>query len=314
MIRYFIMRSPAKSNVSNVSTQRNQTSREPEPLPKPRHEYEEMRKLVVSKKSVDEIADEDLPHFVQYMLEYKGECLCNEEYIRAKDAAAIIDACKTEYTARRNKANSGNVQVCDANNAEKQRRDVQERLKKFDESTLVKLHDLQQRQKEEMEAFETKWREEMPEKYRRVPKNLIELRETARSLAFSGQYDEAALRKNEADALEAMEQKEAQIRLDRDYKVAKRRLLAQYKSEIDNFYEIRALKRDLYQTEFNNINHTEKNRGLVLKSKSQSNRSSALNSSYDGLTSSMRNTAPRKPVGRVEKKLPALRPPNESRK
>ena len=277
---------------------------------KSQEEYEAMRKSVMQKKSIDSISDEDLPNFVAYMNQYKMDCLDKEDYLAAKDAAAILDACKAENTSRQKKTETEKESENGPDTIGKKKAAIEEKIQKFDAETEEKTKALQENQNKELEEFETKWREEMPEKYRRVPKKLVELRETARTLGLAGHYDEAAARKAEADQLEIEEHKEAQNRLRHDYRVAKNKLLQKHQLELNKFNESRQEKRELYVAEVRNLEDTEKNRENVLKSKPFSNKK-GVRDSQEGHSHFMNRSLPRKSHPMMENKLPPLKPPND---
>ena len=273
-------------------------------------EYEAMRKSVMQKKSIDSISDEDLPNFIAYMNQYKMDCLDKEDYLAAKDAAAILDACKAENTSRKKKIETEKESESGPDTIGKKKAAIEEKIQKFDAETEEKTKTMQENQNKELEEFETKWREEMPEKYRRVPKKLVELRETARTLGLAGHYDEAAARKAEADQLEIEEHKEAQNRLRHDYRVAKNKLLQKHQLELTKFNESRQEKRELYLAEVRNLEDTEKNRVNVLKSKPFSTKK-GVRDSQDGHSTVLSRSLPRKSHPMMETKLPPLKPPND---
>ena len=275
-------------------------------------EYESMRKTVMQKKSIESITDEDLPYFVAYMNQYKLDLLDKEDYLGAKDAAAILDACKAENGARQKKTQDAGQAQKETNSIEKKKKEIDEKIEKFDQETATKQAVIQTNQNKEMEEFEKKWREEMPDKYRRVSKQLVELRETAKTLAMAGHYDEAAARKTEADQLEVEEHKEAQNQLRHDYRIAKSKLLNKQQGELKKFNESRLEKRDLFVADIRALEENEKNREFVLKSKPFSNKRSALrdsqNESHQAVLS---RSLPRKNRQIKENKLPPLKPPND---
>ncbi|EAX85937.1 hypothetical protein TVAG_148500 [Trichomonas vaginalis G3] len=281
--------------------------------PKSDADYEAMRTTVMQKKSIESISNDDLPYFVNYMTKYKMYCLDKEDYIGAKDAAAILEACKQEDQTRQTNTQKEQQNESTQNSLNEKKQKLEEKLKKFDEDTNSKQQAMQERQTKEIEEFEKKWREEMPDKYRRMPKQLIELRETARTLALAGHYDEAQQRKVEADNLEQEEAKNAQNRLNHDYRVAKNKLLTQHKLEVTKFNDSRAEKRDVIAAEIHVLEDNEKNREIVLRAKPANTRRS-VNGGNESGSVSMSRSLPRKSQWKQENKLPPLRPPNESTK
>jgi len=150
----------------------------------------------------------------------------------------------------------------------------------------------------------------MPEKYRKISKKLIELRETARTLALAGHFDDAQLRKIEADALEAEEIKEAQSKLNKDYRIAKNKLLTKNRMEIGKFHESRTLKRDLLISQLHLLEESGKNRVNVLKSKPTQKKRVGKEATSDSFLITTRGIVSRKAVTHDDKKLPPLLPPN----
>lgn len=297
-----------------ISRMASEAPKQEQSQPKSDSEYEAMRTTVMQKKSIESISNEDLPNFVAYMTKYKMDCLDKEDYIGAKDAAAILDACKQEDQNRQSNTQKEQQNESTQNSLNEKKQKLEEKLKKFDEDTNTKQQKMQQKQTEELEKFEKKWREEMPDKYRRMPKQLIELRETARTLALAGHYDEAQQRKVEADNLEAEEAKSAQSRLNHDYRVAKNKLLTQHKLEVTKFNDSRAEKRDVIAAEIHVLEDNEKNREIVLRAKPSNTRRSVSGNNTDSGAVTMSRSLPRKSQWKQENKLPPLRPPNEATK
>jgi len=186
---------------------------------------------------------------------------------------------------------------------------LDERFKEFDLETQKKLALMHERHKREMEEFEKEWRDVVPEKYRRAPKKLLELRDTAKALAKAGQFDEAQTIKLEADALEQEEQKEAQARLNKDYRIAKNMVMTKNKYEVQQYSERRRQKRELLEVHMNQLQESSKNRSVVLKSKPAPSRAI----SRDVTNEKFVITSPvssKKGIPKGNLKLPPLQPPN----
>ncbi|KAH0793613.1 hypothetical protein GPJ56_002446 [Histomonas meleagridis] len=150
----------------------------------------------------------------------------------------------------------------------------------------------------------------MPDKYRRPSRKLIELRQTAHNLALCGNFDEAQERKVEAENLEIKETEEAQKRLNKEYSIAKNKLIRKQAEEVRAFQENAQQQRDILISKKHVAEQASNNRKNVLNLKpSQKSR----------LTSSLRSSgSPTRPIvtrrshnRNIEKKLPPLRPPKE---
>lgn len=151
----------------------------------------------------------------------------------------------------------------------------------------------------------------MPDKYRRPSKGLIEMRQTYKNLAYAGKFEEAQARKEEADALETKEQANAKVKLDNDYKEAKKKLLAKQAEEIANIEESSKLQRDLLLSKKRETKYALDNRKQVLGVKS-TQKTRGSKSGADLTTSRAPTTvAPtRKNSTAIERRLPPIEPPN----
>ena len=67
---------------------------------KTEEEYDTMRKIAIQKRSLDHIPNGDFSNFVSFLVDYKKRALDSEEYMEAKDATSLFEACKIEYSIR----------------------------------------------------------------------------------------------------------------------------------------------------------------------------------------------------------------------
>ncbi|KAH0793987.1 hypothetical protein GPJ56_002199 [Histomonas meleagridis] len=159
-----------------------------------------------------------------------------------------------------------------------------------------------------MEAFETEWKEDMPDKYRRPSQRLIELRKSAHNLALCGEFNEAQDLKNEAENLERKETEEAQRRLNKEYTIAKNRLIRKQKEEIRIFQENAEQQRIVLLSKRQIAEQASNNRKNVLNSKpSPKSRNSPQSK---GSPTRLLGTR-RSPSRSADRKLPPLIPPKE---
>lgn len=187
---------------------------------------------------------------------------------------------------------------------------LEKEIANYDEQTKTKVSELQKRQAETLESFETEWREHIPEQYRRPSKRLLELCTSAHELGAAGHYEEAQLRHDEALELEAIERQDAQRRLNRDYRIAKSRLISQYKQELDKLNESRRLKKELLIAQKQRLEANEQKRETVLRAKFRGNAThkTVLRQSQ-GSTNTSRS-GKNKNFSPADVKLPPLTPPN----
>ncbi|KAK8900258.1 hypothetical protein M9Y10_002581 [Tritrichomonas musculus] len=148
------------------------------------------------------------------------------------------------------------------NNDEKKRlSDFEEKWKNkfenFDQGTDQKIKELEEKQSSQLEEFEKIWSTEKPQKYRKASSQLLQLKKIERTLALSGQFDQARTIHSEAEKLAAKEQKELQTILIRDYRSAKENFLSKQRQEkqklIDSRQETRSTMEIQKNAEYNKL-------------------------------------------------------------
>ena len=270
-------------------------------------DLERLRKQVLERRSVSFVPTEKLLPLHDYCRGLKAEYMEAEQYLDARDATEVMEACKTELGAR-------DVQTAREEREKnpkdhETRRSLQEwdqKISQHDEKTRKKLESLEKKHSQEMEAFEKEWREVMPDRYRRPSKLLMTTREAAHTLAYAGKFEEAEVRKNEAIALEQRELEEAQKRLNTDYSVAKAKLQEKQRAEVAQMEKTASEQRELLCSKRKGVEQAHQNRLMVLKTMPIPQKQKV---GTQGLQS--REPGVRRSQKRTDERLPPLQPPNQ---
>jgi hypothetical protein len=135
----------------------------------------------------------------------------------------------------------------------------------FDCETEKKGQKLASDQRLELEGFETLWREQMPNRYRKPSANLLQIKQIERAMAISGQYDRARAMHAEAEKLAAREAEELQANLIRDYRIAKEQLMRTQRAERDKLESDRGRLRTVLDADKKSEETKRKNRRNVIE-------------------------------------------------
>lgn len=191
---------------------------------------------------------------------------------------------------------------------------ITKELNNFDKETSLKMNELHKKHSEQLEKFETDWREVMPEKYRKPSQKYVELKQSALDLAYAGQYEEAETRKQECEALKVKEYQEAKWRMDREYRQSRNKLMKQFKYETEHLNDQRKLQKDLLISQRNQLEAAIQKRDIVLRTKPSVPVRKSQNATHEGVTSTIRKTKERKSFTSSDVKLPPLTPPNAEKR
>ena len=156
----------------------------------------------------------------------------------------------------------------------------------------------------------------MPEKYRRPSKKLVELRQSAHTLARANKFEEANALKVEADNLAMKEHTDAKKRLDADYEVAKKKLLKKHHDELAQLQETSKEQRELIISKKEGTEKTLQRRKIVLDSKPGQKKSRAVSKIqnqplYQTTNSNQPRGVKTRSAFTGDQKLPPLDPPNQ---
>jgi hypothetical protein len=203
-------------------------------------DMEALHRQVLDRRSLSFATDDQLPRYSTYLRALKASLLDSEDYLEARSVQDLITRCNSEQRSRANQAATA-IATEQAGRiiAEKQQAidQLQQQIDEHDNTTASRLAEIEDQHREALAALEQKWTTDMPDRYRRPSKDLIQTRLTYQSLATSGHFEEAAARKAEAASMANREQKAAQRRLNADYRSARAELLGRQEVAIRQFIE-----------------------------------------------------------------------------
>lgn len=217
-----------------------------------------------------DISLNDLKKLSAHMKEYQQDRALNEDYVHAREAAQISELIRKELQERNQNDKSHLISANTPANEtyltdfEKQ---WNEKYQIFDNETEKRRNALLNSQKEEMDAFEKKWSEEMPRRYRKPSNQLLELKQTERNFALSGNFDEAERLHADVENLAKQEAEIIQKRIIRDYQKAKLRLSQRLQEELEKYDSSRQTSRKLIDIEKQKAYEREQRRDNVIKEK-----------------------------------------------
>jgi hypothetical protein len=205
----------------------------------------------------------DLLRLLAHLREYSQDQGLQEKYeeaLRARDLADKVRATIQSRTPSRAGAFdhlTSSSEDFEANWAEQ--------FSAFDEKMSKKRYALKLRHQEQMAEFEREWSEAMPRKYRKPSQNLLQLKAMERSLAISGQYNQAKLIHAEADVVATHEAEGLQANLIRDYRLSKERQIRRQRWDEEKLeHDIEQLRINL-ETKKQRESDQRANRDLVVE-------------------------------------------------
>jgi hypothetical protein len=272
-------------------------------------EMEQLRSQVLERRTFAFVEDSKLQGLYDYLRTLKARHMEAERYLDARDANELLEYCRGEIQYRTNQTSTIPIDSDPSNSMNAQAlNECNEKIEKHDEQTALKRSQLEEKQAKELETFETEWCDNMPERYRRPSKRLIDMRQVCRSLAYAGKFEEAATQKAETDSLARREQAEAQQRLDEDYRNAKRKLLNKHAEEIAQLTETAKLHRELLLSKQIALQTGLAHRILVLTAKppTKVRAQPGIIAGPSAKSSGVR----RAPKFGADQRLPPLQPPN----
>jgi hypothetical protein len=269
-------------------------------------EMDQLRLHALERHSFAFIGDRALQRLFDYLNHLKIQHLEAERYLAAGDASELMEQCRAEIHSRtgispRTYPPRDPTHTATGQQLSKYDRRIQDHEDRLRE----KLANLAVKHQQELDAFETEWREVIPERYRRPSKVLMDMRHFAHNLAVGSRFEDAQARKEEADNQAEKELQAAQERLNNDYARAKKRLLATQREEVNQVQETALQQRELLFTLRTATEQAFSNRMLVLDTKPTVWTKGGPPPQASTKSSGVRNS----PKRTAEFRLPPLQPP-----
>ena len=271
--------------------------------------YQDLRQKLFDNPNLTKVRTRDLNGMSSHLREYSAWSALRRDYDEAKRSNTLLDDVRTEIARR----TISHPEADDDDDAFQSRLDrqmckLEKQVVEFNDNTSHRREQMLARHQDELDKFETIWREEMPRKYRKLSPRLLTLLSSEKMCVRTGDYDKAKSYKIEADRLMKIEMAQAQAQLNSDYKKAKEKLLAKHQEEIDRMEQIRSDQKVLlvskHRQELKNI----ANRHNVLNIKGSARGREDAPKPVGGLTRLMQSGGLD-----YETLLPPLIPPNDER-
>jgi hypothetical protein len=217
-----------------------------------------------------DIPTEQLERLLVHLREYSVDQTINRNYEIARDANLLYDEVRSQLQTRKNpESPCSDTEISFEALERKQSDHFEHQLREFDARWDLKKEQLSQKQETEIAAFEQKWREEIPNRYRKQSIKLSQLLEIEKHLGIIAEFDEAVVVRNEANALEQEEAELAQEQLVKDYSLARQKLDAGQAQEAQAFEQNREHNRAVLVAKQKVAMDFLANRALVLEVKQQ---------------------------------------------
>lgn len=188
-----------------------------------------------------------LNRFMNHLREYSAFCASERAYDEAANCNVLYEKIKDEIQMR----NLNKRASIDENEqfeleetqfsefVQNKFHDFENELAVFDQTTVLKRNEMEDKLTSQITEFEAVWADKMPRRYRKPSSKLLDLLEMERKFSLTGRFVEAKRIKTEAERLQSQEMSQAQQRLVHDYQIAKKKLLADQNKERDLFEETR---------------------------------------------------------------------------
>ena len=225
-------------------------------------ELSNLREQLLIDSDFNNISTMTLNQLKGHLKEYSSYCALTRKYLDAKQSDQLYEKIQIEIQHRGIKKMDNSQKIENYNRKKDEEIDKQaKKLNDFDNETILKREQIQQKQKRDFEEFENFWKTEMPEKYRKASQNLLNLMTMEKKCAKIGEYDKAENLRKQVDYLIRIETQKAQLQLNSDYHEAKKTIIDQQKKELEIFEESRKHLKTLilskHESELNNINKRE---------------------------------------------------------
>ena len=296
-------------NSSSPSRNRSSTAYS---SPKSKISYLKDPEMISLREALDDgqdIVEEDtdtLEKLYVHLREYEAEQVAKEDYEHAQRARERALSVKEELIARQRQlraASAPGTAICSSRERceDKWKREAE----RFDKETEEKRARLLEIHKQNVTRLNYRWENEMPQRYRKPSFRLLQLKETERALARSGDYARATNMHEEAEMLTKSEQVAAQKKLISDYKAALQHIYAKQALELSNFEAARADARRALEAKCASEMSAASNRdNVVMQKRAALTRGSARPGNYARVVVPVQKRASMK-----QTLLPPLKPP-----
>jgi hypothetical protein len=229
-----------------------------------------MLSAVLTSPDFSPYTTDQLSAFHIYLRQYSIQKGLEQRYDDAQRAHFLSDAVLSEINRRAPIAPSGPdlVNLADQERIEfesKWNRQIQD----CDEKCQARRAQLDERQADERRRFEVMWMEEMPRKYRKPSPQLLQLRKIEKSLAVSGDFEQAKKIHADAEALARIEMENAQSMLIRDYEIAHHKMMQKQQQENELFEATRKEEKAVLLAQYDSEKVAIEHRDLVVQVRTQ---------------------------------------------
>ena len=195
----------------------------------------EIREQLFEKGNIEDFSNEELQKELIHLREYYISLSSERNYSDAKKSTLLYQAIKDELAYR--DASSSEIptdpeetyQDVKMKNDEKHQKELDD----FDAIADQRIQELDHKQTRAREKFEEDWHDKYPQKYQKPSSKLLGLYEIERRLGMTGDFDQAAIVKQQALELQEQEMEIAQSKLLYDYEKHKRNFDLSQKEEKD---------------------------------------------------------------------------------
>ena len=186
-----------------------------------------------------EIEDETLKSMPLYLSQYSQYCAREYKLDDAQKAKEMIPKVMGEINERK-----ANQRTQELQNHQKQNQiDYDQCLSMFDSDTEKGKNALLQKQKEELEKFDSYWENQMPQRYQKSSTHTLQLKFIRKQLILAKQYEQAKQKAKEIELSERRDMEIAQKQLDTDYLRYRKQLINKHKRDLEVYNEGRKSQR-----------------------------------------------------------------------
>lgn len=207
-------------------------------------EMEDLREEYWGKDDFSGVEDSDREPFMTYLRKYAKQQGEQKNYKDAKIARKMIL-----------KLQEGGPRSVSKNENESEISEFEEKKKSLDEACLKRYQDsndksdklsqnLEERQKKELEQFETSWAEKIPVRYRKVSTRILNFQKIEENLTLLQEFEDAEQVHSMVDNMAKNLLDEKQAAIIRDYQLAKVALFNQHEREKETREDERQKKLD----------------------------------------------------------------------
>lgn len=212
------------------------------------NEMMNLRQQLKNHYSVEGIPDSQLAQLFQFLRDHSYACALRKDYDEAKESMNLSNKVKLDFQARTPRLNTSRQQNSDVFTGFEEK--WNERFEIFNQEQMSDLKKLKARQLQDKENFDQIWNDRMPSKYRKPSVKLLQLKQIEKSLAVSGNFDQAKIIHQEVDKLTSVEFNNAQNNLLNDYIQATKQLNDKFQNQLDQFEAERKTQRTILESEY----------------------------------------------------------------